>query len=224
MSLTLIPVTRLGHQCGAIGRRGPVVISTTQQMEGGLLAVVDSTPPIESMKEGVRKKGLFYGWMTAAARLREPISDTSLPRQSPSPSSQDPLPLVHVPVSCTLQWTSAPLTYNYVWPEHKHKLCIQHAMTWMGFLISILLMTICNVLVALNVNKATGSTYFIISTDQLTTCGCICLYVVLYVLYIVLFIWNIKIIQNSSPDGIAAPGSVADRRPVEALQQATGTR
>jgi len=42
MSLTLAPVTRLGHRHGA---RGPAVIRRIQQMEGGLLEVGDSNPP-----------------------------------------------------------------------------------------------------------------------------------------------------------------------------------
>lgn len=54
-----------------------------------------------------REGMLFNGSLNAAARLREPISDTSLPLQAPSPSSQAPLLLV--PASCT---PAVPLTNN----------------------------------------------------------------------------------------------------------------
>lgn len=104
-SLTAVSATRLGHQYGPTGHRS-LRLNGDQQMEGGLPAVVDGTP-FDRKRGGGREGMLFNGSLNAAARLREPISDTSLPLQSPSPSSQAPLLLV--PASCT---PAVPLTNN----------------------------------------------------------------------------------------------------------------
>lgn len=46
-------------------------------------------PPLRSWVG--RGRGLFHGWLTAAARLRVPISDTLLPHQSPLLAAKTPL-------------------------------------------------------------------------------------------------------------------------------------
>lgn len=82
VSLTLVPVTRLGHQRGAIGRRSLRPSCDQHNPADGERCACSGrqyTPYWKRWGGRGRGRGLFYGWLTAAARLREPISDTSLP-------------------------------------------------------------------------------------------------------------------------------------------------
>lgn len=91
---------------------------------GGLLFLLVAFTPPKGKERGWM--GLFHGWLTAAARLREPISDTSLPLCASSPCRRDPLPSEHAPVFGSLQRPTAPLTCHYVWSPHVHKLFSLH--------------------------------------------------------------------------------------------------